>query len=161
MQNIKGTGLDFALRWVRQGAIDRALGRLSSFNPTVQARSLESLRQLQDLVDFEVDLIRRGIQDVLQGELSLTFRRELTSYLESLPAADAGQPTLPQPDEATPKHVPAWLKLLTLRAGRSQRGWAALARRAGSAPRRWEGGPWRGGGRAHRGAAVGGRADAV
>ncbi|MCA8921986.1 MAG: hypothetical protein KDD82_09270 [Planctomycetes bacterium] len=111
MQNIKGTGLDFALRWVRLGGIDRSLGRLTSFNAAMQARALESLRETKDLVDFEVDLIRRGIEEVLEGEVSLGFRRELTTYLESLPS-DPGQAALPKPDAAATRPPPGWIKLL-------------------------------------------------
>lgn len=111
MQNIKGTGLDFALRWVRLGGIDRALGRLSSFNPQQRSRALEQLVSTKDLVGFEVDLIRRGIDEVLEGEVPLTFRRELTSYLEALPQKDAGKAALPTPEQTAIKPPPKWLKL--------------------------------------------------
>ncbi|MEZ6188725.1 MAG: hypothetical protein R3F62_27450 [Planctomycetota bacterium] len=101
MQNIKGTGLDFALRWVRQGAIDRALGGSRASTPRSSPAPSSPCASSRTWSTSEVDLIRRGIQDVLQGELSLTFRRELTSYLES--SRRRRRPAhLPQPDEATP-----------------------------------------------------------
>ncbi|MBL4844310.1 MAG: hypothetical protein JKY65_02180 [Planctomycetes bacterium] len=87
VQNIKGTGLNFAQRWFRLGQIQRALDRLDQPGVTA-SRALETLEALENLVPFEVDLIRRAVGETLAREIPPRLQRGLRGLLEGLPVGE-------------------------------------------------------------------------
>ena len=62
IQNIKGTGLDFAERWVRVGNLHRATSRLTFPDPLQRDAGAKAILSSPMLVDFEAGMIRREIQ---------------------------------------------------------------------------------------------------
>jgi gamma-polyglutamate synthase len=63
IQNIKGTGLDFAERWVRVGGLHRSTVRLTSPDPLLREMGAKAILSTPMLVDFEAGMIRRQIAE--------------------------------------------------------------------------------------------------
>ncbi|MCE9584508.1 MAG: hypothetical protein K8T20_18625 [Planctomycetes bacterium] len=86
VQNIKGTGLDFAERWVRQGDIDRAMDRICTRDVSPQEKGMQFIKECGKLEDFEKDLIRRRCERFLEENPSLEFgaRRVVNELLSQV-----------------------------------------------------------------------------
>ncbi|NUN47317.1 MAG: hypothetical protein HUU15_00630 [Candidatus Brocadiae bacterium] len=91
IQNIKGTGLDFAERWVRQGDLLRAVERVCSRDALVQEKGLAFIRECGKQEDFERDLIRRKAQAFLDENPSVDYgtRRVINDLLASAAEPEA------------------------------------------------------------------------
>lgn len=63
IQNIKGTGLDFAERWVRVGNLHRAAVRLTSPDPIQRDTGAKAILGSPMIVDFEASMIRRIVEE--------------------------------------------------------------------------------------------------
>jgi poly-gamma-glutamate synthase PgsB/CapB len=73
IQNIKGTGLDFAERWVRQGDIERAVERVCSREPSQQEKGRQTLRECGEFEDFEKELIVRNCRRFLDENPTVDY----------------------------------------------------------------------------------------
>lgn len=84
LQNIKGTGQNFAERWVRVGDLERALRRLAVADPLQAQQAFRTVSRFPDIEDFEAALIRQRLDEMgsaVDGEI----RQKL---LETLPDED-------------------------------------------------------------------------
>lgn len=67
IQNIKGTGLDFAERWVRVGNLHRAATRLTSPDPLLREAGARHILGMPMIVDFEAEMIRAQVREGTAG----------------------------------------------------------------------------------------------
>jgi poly-gamma-glutamate synthase PgsB/CapB len=102
IQNIKGTGLDFAERWVRQGDIERNLERVFSRDPRQQERGIQFLKECGKFEDFERDLVRRRCDAFLAENPGVEFsvRRMVTDAM-ALVKGDEEQSLAEKPADAS------------------------------------------------------------
>lgn len=117
VQNIKGTGLDFAERWVRVGDIDRAVERACSRDTAQQDKGVQFLKECGVFQDFEQDLIRRRCGQFLEENPSIDFgtRRVVNDVLAMVKApAEQDGPAGSSP-EAPPDAPEGRLKSLLRR----------------------------------------------
>lgn len=85
VQNIKGTGLDFAYRWVALGQVVDSITELSSTNPARRARAFSELETFGDhgLVDSGLGRLRlRDLSSSLPTQAERDRARTLATKLE-------------------------------------------------------------------------------
>jgi gamma-polyglutamate synthase len=117
VQNIKGTGLDFAERWVRAGDIDRAVERVCARDGGQQDRGMQFLKECSPLEDFEKDLIRRKCEQFLEENPSVDFgtRRVINEALAMVKAPAEGEDAMKKTEEERPDAPEGRLKQLARR----------------------------------------------
>jgi len=115
MQNIKGTGLDFANRWVALGRTHRLLQELGGFDLQAHEAAARSLRQLKQLSDFEHEEVCARLRALVNdGTLLAVQRREAQRLLELFHERSAGAEGgggSAKPRSALTLRLLAWLEL--------------------------------------------------
>ncbi len=114
VQNIKGTGLDFAERWVRAGDIDRAVERVCARDAAQQDKGMQFLKECGVFQDFEKDMIRRRCEKFFEENPSVDFgtRRVVNDLLAMVKAPMEGEGEQPAAQDVKPDAPEGRIKTL-------------------------------------------------
>lgn len=116
MQNIKGTGLDFANRWVAIGRLHRLLEDLGGFDLQAQKAAGRALRLLNGLADFEHQEVCARLEALVNdGDLPPeqgTAARQLLERFEEAAPGGAGTARRSRERSAALRAVLGWFEVV-------------------------------------------------